>query len=87
MKKLKDLLNEIRIKVLSGHLTATDKRVVAHMIEKEIWQGSVGKSNWFIKELGNGKYDITQQVKDKGLVPVPGSKFRISTYKSKIGVK
>ncbi len=87
MIKLKELLNEIRIKVLSGHLTVTDKRAIKHMIEKEIWQGRVGKSDWFIKDLGKGKYDITQKIKDKGLVPVRGTKFRISTYKSTIGVK
>ncbi|MBT4206996.1 hypothetical protein HOE22_01485 [Candidatus Woesearchaeota archaeon] len=87
MIKLKDLLNEIKIKVLDGHLTATDKRAIKHMIEKQIWKGRVGKSDWFIKELGNGKYDITQKVKDKGLVPVAGTKFRISTYISKILVK
>ena len=87
MIKLKDLLKEIRIKVLSGHLTATDKRAVKHMIEKEIWKGRVGKSDWFIKDLGKGTYDITQKIKDKGLVPVAGTKFRISTYKSTIEVK
>jgi hypothetical protein len=87
MIKLKDLLKEIRIKVLSGHLTATDKRAVKHMIEKEIWKGRVGKSDWFIKDLGKGKYDITQKIKDKGLVPVAVTKFRISTYKSTIEVK
>ena len=41
MIKLKDLLNEIRIKVLSGHLTVTDKRAVKHMIEKEIRLGNI----------------------------------------------
>ena len=87
MIKLMAFLNEIRIKVLSGHLTATDKRAVKHMIEKEIWKGRVGKSDWFIKDLGKGKYDITQKIKDKGLVPVAGTKFRISTYKSTIEVK
>jgi phage-related tail protein len=87
MIKLMDFLNEIRIKVLSGHLTTTDKRAVKHMIEKEIWKGRVGKSDWFIKDLGKGKYDITQKIKDKGLVPVAGTKFRISTYKSTIEVK
>jgi hypothetical protein len=79
MIKLKDLLSEIRIKVLSGHLTVTDKRAVKHMIEKKIWKGRVGKSDWFIKDLG--------KIKDKGLVPVAGTKFRISTYKSTIEVK
>jgi len=37
--------------------------------------------------LGKGKYDITQKIKDKGLVPVAGTTFRISTYKSTIEVK
>ena len=50
-------------------------------------KGRVGKSDWFIKDLGKGKYDITQKIKDKGLVPVAGTKFRISTYKSTIEVK
>ena len=33
MIRLKDLLTEIKIKVLSGHLTAKDKKVVKQMLD------------------------------------------------------
>ena len=34
--KLMDIINEMKIKVLSGHLTALDKKVVKQMLDKKM---------------------------------------------------
>ena len=51
MIKLKDFINEIKIKVLDGHLTTKDKKVVKHFLDKGLDSGRVGKSDYFIKDL------------------------------------
>ena len=85
MIKLKDLLNEIKIKVLDGHLTTKDKKVVKHFLDKGLDSGRVGKSDYFIKDLGKGKYEIIQKVKERGIGLGAGLISR--TYKSRILVK
>ena len=85
MIKLKDFINEIKIKVLDGHLTTKDKKVVKHFLDKGLDSGRVGKSDYFIKDLGKGKYEIIQKVKERGIGLGAGSILR--TYKSRILVK
>lgn len=85
MIKLKNLLTEIKIKVLSGHLTALDKKVVKQMLVKKMNSGRVKKSDYFIKDLGKGQYEITQRKMDAGIGL--GSKKVLRNYKSKIQVK
>ena len=85
MIKLKDFINEIKIKVLDGHLTTKDKKVVKHFLDKGLDSGRVGKSDYFIKDLGKGKYEIIQKVKEKGIGL--GAGLILRTYKSKILVK
>ena len=85
MIKLKDLLTEIKIKVLSGHLTTLDKKVVKQMLVKKLNSGRVKKSDYFIKDLGKGQYEITQRTMDAGIGL--GSKKVLRNYKSKIQVK
>ena len=85
MIKLKDILNEIRIKVLNGHLTTKDKKVVKHFLDKGLDKGRVGKSDYFMKDLGKGKYEVTQKVKERGIGL--GAGLILRTYKSKILVK
>ena len=85
MIKLKNLLTEIKIKVLSGHLTALDKKVVKQMLVKKMDSGRVKKSDYFIKDLGKGQYEITQRTMDAGIGL--GSKKVLRNYKSKIQVK
>ena len=41
MIKLKDLITEIKIKVLDGHLTARDKQIVKHLLDKGLDSGRV----------------------------------------------
>ena len=85
MIKLKDILNEIRIKVLDGHLTTKDKKVVKHFLDKGLDKGRVGKSDYWIKDLGKGKYEVIQKVKERGIGLGAGMVLR--TYKSRILVK
>jgi len=85
MIKLKNLLTEIKIKVLSGHLTALDKKVIKQMLVKKMDSGRVKKSDYFIKDLGKGQYEITQRTMDAGIGL--GSKKVLRNYKSKIQVK
>ncbi len=83
--RLMDLINEMKIKVLSGHLTAKDKKIVKQMLDKKMDSGRVGKADYFIKNLGKGKYEITQRMMDVGIGL--GSKKVLRNYKSKIQVK
>ena len=85
MIKFKDILNEIRIKVLDGHLTTKDKKVVKHFLDKGLDSGRVGKSDYFIKDLGKGKYEIIQKVKERGIGL--GAGLILRTYKTRILVK
>jgi hypothetical protein len=85
MIKLKKLLTEIKIKVLDGHLTTKDKKVVKHFLDKGLDSGRVGKSDYFIKDLGKGKYEIIQKVKERGIGL--GAGLILRTYKTRILVK
>ena len=51
--KLMDIINEMKIKVLSGHLTALDKKVVKQMLDKKMESGRVKKTDYFIKDMGS----------------------------------
>jgi hypothetical protein len=80
-----NLLTEIKIKVLSGHLTAKDKKIVKQMLDRKMDSGRVGKADYFIKDLGKGKYEITQRMMDAGIGI--GARKVLRNYKSKIQVK
>ena len=84
-KIMGNLLTEIKIKVLSGHLTAKDKKIVKQMLDRKMDSGRVGKADYFIKDLGKGKYEITQRMMDAGIGI--GARKVLRNYKSKIQVK
>ena len=84
-KIMSNLLTEIKIKVLSGHLTAKDKKIVKQMLDRKMDSGRVGKADYFIKDLGKGKYEITQRMMDAGIGI--GAKKVLRNYKSKIQIK
>ena len=83
--KLMDIINEMKIKVLSGHLTALDKKVVKQMLNKKMESGRVKKTDYFIKDMGGGKYEITQRKMDTGIGIGAGKVLR--NYKSRIQVR
>tara|TARA_R100001129_G_scaffold37936_3_gene25539 strand:+ start:9683 stop:10642 length:960 start_codon:yes stop_codon:yes gene_type:complete len=84
-KIMGSLLTEIKIKVLSGHLTAKDKKIVKQMLDRKMDSGRVGKADYFIKNLGKDKYEITQRMMDAGIGI--GARKVLRNYKSKIQVK
>jgi|TARA_B100000035_G_C20842083_1_gene483504 cobalamin biosynthesis protein CbiG len=84
MVKLLELINEIKIKVLSGHLTTLDKKIVKQMLDKKMDSGRVKKTDYFIKDLGKDQYEITQRKMDAGIGI--GAKKVLRNYKSKIRI-
>ena len=75
----------MKIKVLSGHLTAKDKKIVKQMLDRKMDSGRVGKADYFIKDLGKGQYEITQRMMDAGIGI--GARKVLRNYKSKIQIK
>lgn len=67
------------MKILTGHLTTTDKKAINAILEAGLLSGRVGKANYFLTQL-NGTYSVCKQIKDRGLIPVAGSELRISKY-------
>ena len=70
------------MKVIEGHLTATDKKAIKAILSANLFSGKVGKKDYYLTVTG-GIYTVKQIVKDKGLIPVPGSALRLSIYTSK----
>lgn len=70
------------MKVIDGHLTAGDRKAVQAIMAAGMMEGRVGRANYRI-EFDNGVYVVTKMIKDRGLIPVPGSEFRISKYVSR----
>jgi len=71
------------MKVLTGHLTATEKKVVKQIIQNNWVYGKVGLKTFFVTK-DNENFNVKIQVKDRGLIPCPGSQLRLSTYLSTI---
>ena len=73
----------MRIEIIDGYLTASEKKVVKHMLDNEISAGKAGKRNFFI--VDKGEYtEVKIKVIDRGLIPCPGSPLRTTTYKHRI---
>lgn len=70
------------MRVIEGHLTETDKRAIKAILSQGQMSGKVGSKTYFLSKSGK-EYTVKYQVKDRGLIPVPGSGFRLSTYTSK----
>jgi len=67
------------ITVLQGHLTAKDKAAIKALLASGLTIGKVGRKTYAIIEK-HGLYEVSYKVKDKGLIPVPGTAYRISTH-------
>jgi len=70
------------MKVIEGHLTATDKKAIQAILNSGAGAGQVGKASFHITSE-NGVYTVIKSVMDRGLIPVPGSARRLSRYTSK----
>lgn len=79
-----------QITILEGHLTAGDKKAVlaviaAGPVSEGIYLAKVGRATYQILTSENG-YVVNKFIKDRGLIPVPGSALRVSKYVSKINI-
>lgn len=70
------------MRVIEGHLTAADRKAVSAIMDAGMNEGKVGRASYSISHE-NGVYTVVKAIKDRGLIPVPGSEFRISRYTSK----
>lgn len=76
----------MKIKVIEGHLTPQDKKAVKYMLENKMKAVKAGKKHFAIIPFSENTYQLLIKVKDRGLIPVPGSELRISFYKSKFTI-
>ena len=65
------------MKVIEGHLTATNKTHIKAILFAKMMKAKVNSIVYYLS-LENGVYTVTIEKKDRGLVPVPGSPFIIS---------
>ena len=70
------------MKVIKGHLTETHKKAIKTMLDMGLMEAKINRINYFISK--NEKvYTVNIVKKDRGLIPISGSKLRLSTYTSK----
>lgn len=65
--------------VTQGHLTAAEKKVVKYFLDNNITEGRVRNKDYYVSE-DSWVYTVVKRVMDRGLIPCPGSKLRLSTY-------
>jgi len=68
------------ISTLSGHLTAHDKKAILAVMNLGLSEGQVGKKSYSIKPVGDNTLWVQITLKDRGMIPCPGSALRLSTY-------
>ena len=69
------------MKVLTGHLTATERKVVKAMIAND-WNFAETKTMRFELTFGGGVYVLKTSKRDRGMIPCGGSELRTSVYVS-----
>lgn len=68
------------MKVLTGHLTATDKRNIKLMLDSKSSSASINGITYSItKNWKEDTYTVKRTKKDRGMIPVPGSPLRFTT--------
>lgn len=65
------------MKTLSGHLTAGNKKAIKLILNAGLTSGRVNRTDYFITKSGL-VYSVEIVTKDRGLIPCPGSKLRMS---------
>lgn len=75
---------DIVMKVLTGHLTAGNKKAITEILRLKLNCGRIGNTTYLLKEFDTirGVYTVTIIKKDRGLIPCPGSELRESKYTS-----
>ena len=67
------------MKVIKGHLTITEKRAIKAILNAGLMKGKVNGKEYYLS-LSEGVYTVEIHQKDRGLIPCPGSKLRMSRY-------
>jgi hypothetical protein len=67
------------MKILTGHLTETNKTAIKAILNAGLMSGKVGKISYYLN-CDNNIYTVKYQTKDRGLIPCAGSQLRLSTY-------
>lgn len=49
----------MNLSTVTGHLTQTEKKHIAHLITNKMFQGKINRKNYFLTSLGNGLYSVT----------------------------
>ena len=63
------------MKVLTGHLTATERKAVKAMIAND-WNFAETKTMRFELTFGGGVYVLKTSKRDRGMIPCGGSELR-----------
>lgn len=69
------------MKVLTGHLTSTEKKHIKHILSLGLCGGAINKKQYSISK-NLDVYTVIVTEKDKGLITCGGSELRMSNYKS-----
>ena len=72
----------LTMKVLTGHLTATDKKAIKAILEAGMTSAKVGRKTFFLSVDNEGTYTVRKQFMNRGMIPCGGSPLRLSTYTS-----
>jgi len=67
------------MKTITGHLTATDKKHIKTILINKWSFAKSGLKTYYISQHDN-LYTVKIEQRDRGLIPVAGSKLRVSTY-------
>lgn len=69
------------MKTLTGYLTATNKKHIQVILNANLLEGKINRTNYFIsKNESTNVFIVKICVVDRGFIPVPGSHLRLSTY-------
>lgn len=69
------------MKVLTGHLTAHNKKAIKAILAQNLTEGRVSHTDYKIVQQ-NGYFEVIMAKMDRGLIPCPGSELRLSKYKA-----
>lgn len=67
------------MRVVSGHLTATNKKAIKAILAAGLTEGKVGNTSYQLHII-DGVHQVKMYTKDRGMIPCPGSALRVSTY-------
>lgn len=65
--------------ISNTHLTATNKKAIAHLIANNIESGKIGRISYFITKSGGNQYIVNVVLVDRGMGWI-GEEKRVSSY-------